>query len=245
MKKYIFTLLLFSATFAIAQTSQTININNSALAISFETNLINSRIRTKDGDSKYYTLANYTDGTTYKTGPGSGFSMGPNFEFNLGKNSRALFFLIGLHYIKHGGPVFVSQSKTSSIWSLYDVKKSDPQAEFKIHSLRFPISLNYYFLRFGKMKQQSIGIQFGCHMDYLLNAKLDGQNANDVIRKLYMTYFYGGLKYRAGSFYGHLDCTFIDAHNLFTKNYAVYSDMGSEQYKESFTTIGIGYYIKN
>lgn len=238
---------MFSFVNAIGQTSQTISINNSLIAISIEANIINSHIST-DGDSQYYSLKKYSNGGGYKIGYGGGFSVGTNFEVNLTKNSRNFFILTGLFYIKHSAPLFKTQGGSDpndplSIFWTYYPRTSDPEVDLRIHSLRIPVAFNLYVYTFGRMKKQSVGFQMGCHFDYLLNAKIDGQPANDLIRKIYITGFFAGAKYRYGKFYAHMDFSIMASENLFTKKYATYGDSGGN-YKESFSTIGLGYYIK-
>jgi hypothetical protein len=248
MKQLFFIIAAFTLTTANAQKSQTIKINNSLIAVSFEVNSISSVISTKDGDSKYYTIKKYANGTTYTVGTGSGFSIGPNFEFHLSKNSRSFFFLLGAYYMQHGGKVFATQGGSnpndpySFFWTFYP-RTSDPEIEFKMQSVRVPVSLNQYFITFGRKKNHSVGYQMGAYFDYLLNAKAGDKTAKEAVNKIYITGF-AGLKYRFGRLYAHADFSVIHSKNLFDKDYAYYGKSGSGYYKETFQTVGLGFYLK-
>ncbi|MGI8583993.1 MAG: hypothetical protein ACR2KX_17490 [Chitinophagaceae bacterium] len=253
MKQLIFANVAFTfiCITSIAQKNQIIKINNSLIAISIEGNSVSSTIATKDGehgDSKYYPVKTYSNGNTYSRGAGSGFSFGPNVEFYLLKNSRGSFLSFGVHYMQHGAGLFATQGGTNAndpnsiFWKFYP-RTTDPEVELKLQSLRVPVSLNQYLKTFGRKKNNSIGVQIGGYLDYLLSAKENDKNVDDAINKIYLSGF-AGVKFKFGRLYAHADFSVVHSGNLYTKNYASYYDGSEGNYKETFQTLGVGFYLK-
>src|SRR5436190_838923 len=90
--------------------------------------------------------------------------------------------------------IALSIEANSISWNFYP-RSSDPEVELKLQSLRVPVSVNQYLTTFGRKKNNSVGIQIGGYLDYLLNAKENNKNVDNAINKIYISGF-AGLKFK-------------------------------------------------
>lgn len=248
MKRLVFTLALLSFLRANAQKEEKIVINNRRSNISIEAGGIQSYFKL-EGDSKYYNKYQYyTPGV--KDVPG--ISIGSNIEYHLVKNSTFASLNLGLHYITHGDPVFISTGDKSN-----NFLKShfDDMGYIKVQSMRVPLYIHIRFFKF--MGDEGVALEAGTNFDYLLSAslkpgKLDGSKlssssnqrvastlpVDDVFKKFNVNPF-AGFRFQFNRLYINGRFSIVPTKKLFTDSYANYNSSNAK-FEEYFTSFGLG-----
>ncbi|MCX6269162.1 MAG: hypothetical protein NTW16_17715 [Bacteroidetes bacterium] len=259
MKNILFCLSLLLSIHSLGQKEEKIKINNSRIAFAVEVEGLSSSL-SLTGDSKYYnSVDNYFnngyDNPNIKDYVG--YDIGSNMEFHIIKNSRKASFNIGLHYINHGDPIFISQG---DITNGFPKKGNEDESGYlKMQSLRIPL---FFQLRLFKIfGNEGIGIEAGANFDYLLNAKIkpgkieisstttymspqveDVMQVTDAFFRFSINMFVG-FRVQIGPVYLNGRFCVLPAKNIFKSTYAVYGT-GERKFEETYLTFGVGVFLK-
>jgi hypothetical protein len=253
MKKIFLLFAVVSFFYSNAQKEEKIKINNRRFNISLEAGGIGSFFKL-EGNSKLYNSYNVYGNNFDKPDLKDpwGFSIGSNYEYHLVKNSTFASVNLGLHYVVHGDPVFVSGGNASNN---FKESETDIRGYLRMQSIRVPL---YIHIRFFKLfGDEGVALETGANFDYLLSAtlkpgKVDNSNFDtvdnpqttgtvsftDAFNKLSISPF-AGFRFQFGPVYLNGRFSIIPAKKLFTDSYANYNS-GNGHFEESFTSFGLG-----
>lgn len=233
-----------------SQKTEKISINNSLVAVTFEAAVVDQTLKS-EGDAKYYSLRSNSNGFGgVKTGTGSGFDGGFNFEFSVAKNARNFSFFTGIHFKQVKTPIFVSQGHVpNDIFNRWAIRYSDSIGNMVVNTVRLPVGFNF-FITIGKKKNVAIGIDLGADLHYNFSADLntyDGslgkgiavsRNVSPAVTKFNVAGF-GGARLKYKRLYAFYQINAIGPKNVWTKEYG-----SNEETKQTYQRLGVGFYIK-